>query len=176
MAFQLGLSTVHAVGFPEAGNVLSWGLGAVLIFLVTGVAADLTRSTTAGWITGAIAAVGLYSSVWHVTSGPHALGDLATVIACLRALLPEEYVGDLKGMTRLIFLCLASCTAASTKISLLPLSLTLTAIGIQRADAQIGWKKAFAVAIGVSSALYGPALLWTTIQSGSQGCNGLGKS
>jgi hypothetical protein len=81
VGFQLGLSAAHANGFPEAGNVMSWGLGVVLVLLVTDLTADLTKSATAGWMTGAISAVGLYPSVWHVTSGPHALGDLATVTA-----------------------------------------------------------------------------------------------
>ena len=109
-------------GLPEAGNVVSWGLGAALILLVAGVTADLTGSTTAGWMTGAIAAVGLYPSVWHVTSGPHALGDLATVTTCLLALLPEHLLGEMKATTRLMLVCLAAYTAASTKLSMLPLS------------------------------------------------------
>lgn len=52
MAYQLGLSIVHAVGFPEAGNVLSWGVGAGLRLLIAGVVADLTKKSSAGWMTG----------------------------------------------------------------------------------------------------------------------------
>src|SRR5208282_1573221 len=48
-AFQLGLTAEHAAGFPEAGNVVSWGLGIALILLVAGVTKDLTGSSTAGW-------------------------------------------------------------------------------------------------------------------------------
>ncbi len=165
--FQLGLSAAHAVGFPEAGNVVSWGLGAALVLLIAGVASDLTGSTSAGWMTGAISAVGLYPTVWHVTSGPHALGDLATVTAFLLALLPEGLTGEMKAQTRLVLVCLSAYAAASTKISILPLSAVFTLIGVHRAAASMGWRKAAGIAGGVWAAFYGPIILWTTMQCGS---------
>jgi len=146
MAFQLGLSLLHAAGFPESGAVLSWALGLVLILLIVSVTGDLTGSSMAGWMTGALAAVGLYTSVWHVTSGPHALGDLATTMACLMALLPDHRIGPFKVGSKLAAISLACCTAASTKISLLPLAVALTLIGIVKAVPQIGWKKAGLIA------------------------------
>src|SRR5271157_108912 len=165
--FQLGLSAAHAVGFPEAGNVISWGLGAALVLLVAGVTSDLTGSTSGGWMTGAISAVGLYPSVWHVTSGPHALGDLATVTALLLALLPDGLTGEMKAQTRLFLVCLSAYAAASTKISILPLAALFTLIGVHRAAASIGWKKAIGIAVGVWAVFYGPIILWTTMQCGS---------
>jgi hypothetical protein len=166
-AFQLGLTLEHAAGFPEAGNVVSWGLGIVLVLLVAGVTADLTGSARAGWMTGAISAVGLYPAVWHVTSGPHALGDLATVTACLLALLPDAQTRELTPKTRLMLLCFSAYIAASTKISNLPVAATITLIGAHRAAAQLGWKKAAKIALGVWGAWYGPILVWTTMQCGS---------
>lgn len=124
--FQLGLSAAHAAGFPEAGNVISWGLGAALVLHVAGVTKDLTGSATAGWMTGAISAVGLYPAVLHVTSGPHALEDLATATACLLAVLRDRLTGEMKAQTRLFLVCLAAYTAASTKISVLPLAAIIT--------------------------------------------------
>jgi len=164
---QLGLSTAHAAGFPEAGNVISWGLSAALVLLIAGVTSDLTGSISAGWMTAAIAGVGLYPSVWHVTSGPHALGDLATVTALLLALLPDGLTGEMKAHTRLFLVCLSASTAASTKISILPLSAVFTLIGVHRAAVRIGWKKAIGIAGGVWAAFYGPIILWTTVQCGS---------
>ena len=141
-AYQLGLATEHAAGFPDAGNVVSWGLGVALILLVAGVATDLTGNATAGWMTGAISAVGLYPAVWHVTSGPHALGDLSTVTACLLALLPDTQTAELKSKARLILICLAAYAAVSTKISNLPVAATITLIGVFRAAAELGVRKA----------------------------------
>jgi hypothetical protein len=166
-AYQLGLATEHAAGFPESGNVVSWGLGVALILLVAGVTTDLTGSATAGWITGAISAVGLYPAVWHVTSGPHALGDLATVTACLLALLPDTSGIELKPQTRLILICLAAYAAVSTKISILPVAGTITLIGVHRTAADLGGRKAAGIALAVWSGFYAPIILWTTLQCGS---------
>ncbi len=166
-AYQLGLTTEHVAGFPEAGNVVSWGLGITLILLVTGVTADLTASATAGWMTGAISAVGLYPAVWHVTSGPHALGDLATVTACLLAVLPDTPAEKLNPKTRLLLICLAAYAAVSTKISNLPVAGTVTLIGAYRTSAELGWRKAAEIALAVWGAFYGPIIMWTTLQCGS---------
>jgi hypothetical protein len=167
MAFQLGLSAVSAAGFPEAGNVISWGLGVVLVMLIAGVVADNAASRMAGWLTGAIAAVGLYPAVWHVTSGAHALGDLAIAVGCLWALLPRDQLGELGSRAKLVLICLASCTAASTKLSLLPLALVLTGIAVIAASKTDGWIGFAAIAAAVWAVFYGPALVWTMKQSGS---------
>jgi hypothetical protein len=166
-AYQLGLTTEHTAGFPEAGNVVSWGLGITLILLVAGVTTDLTGNATAGWITGAISAVGLYPAVWHVTSGPHALGDLSTVTASLLALLPETQTAGLKSKTRLVLICLAAYAAVSTKISILPIAATVTLIGVLRSAAELGGRKAAGIALAIWTAFYSPIILWTTLQCGS---------
>jgi hypothetical protein len=167
MTYQLGLSAADAAGFPESGNVISWGIGAVLILFVIGVTTELTQSSTAGSIAGAVAVVGLYTAVWHVTSGAHALGDLATLTACLLVVLPRQRFDGLKPEVRLGFICLASCVAASTKISILPLGMALTGIGIYRIAVQVGWSRAIALALVVWGTVYGPAVVWTDVQSGS---------
>jgi hypothetical protein len=152
MAYQIGLSPEHALGAPEAGNVLSWGLGGALVLLIAGVA---------DWLAGAVAAVGLYASVWHVTSGPHALGDLAIVIAAILVLLAEEEIGVFAAVPRVILVSLACCTAALTKISLVPLAIAITALGAYRV------KSGFLTAACVWLVLYGPCLVWTWLQCGS---------
>jgi hypothetical protein len=118
-------------------------------------------------MTGAISAVGLYPAVWHVTSGPHALGDLATVAACLLAVLPDTKDLELKPRARLILICLAAYAAVSTKISILPVAGTITFIGVHRAAADLGRKNAVGIALAVWSAFYAPIILWTTLQCGS---------
>ncbi len=166
-AFQLGLILEHAAGFPEAGNVVSWGLGMALVLLVAGVTGDLTGNPTAGWMTGAISVVGLYPAVWHVASGPQALGDLATVFACLLALLPDSQAGEWTPAARLTLICLASYVAASTKISNLPMDAAITIAGVYRARRSLGFRRALGIASAVWGVFYGPILVWTTAQCGS---------
>ncbi len=166
-AYQLGLTVGHAFGFPEAGNVMSWGIGLALVLLVAGVTSDVTGNSTAGWMTGAISAVGLYPAVWYVASGPQALGDLATVVACLLALLPDPQAGDWKPGAKLTVVCLAAYTAASTKISTLPVDAVITMVGVYRASPHLGRGRALGIASAVWTAFYGPILAWTTVQCGS---------
>ncbi len=142
-------------------------MGVALILLVAGVTADLTGSSTAGWMTGAISAVGLYPAVWYVSSGPHSLGDLSTLTACMLALLPDNYTPELKPRARLILTCLAAYTASSTKISILPIAAAITLIAAYRAGSELGWKMSAAISVTVWSVFYGPTLVWTILKCGS---------
>jgi len=167
MAFQYGLSAAHAWGIPEAGNVVSWGLSAALIVLVIGTVTELTGELQAGWLFGGVAVVGLYTAVWHVTSGAHALGDLATAMAGCLCLLPAKSLAWVREDRRLGLVSLAACTAASTKISLLPVCAAITLLTILQARRSIGWRKAAGIPLGVWAVLYMPPLLWSGIQTGS---------
>jgi hypothetical protein len=82
-------------------------------------------------------------------------------------LLPASLTGEMKMKTRLVLVCLTAYAAASTKISLLPLSAVLTLIAVRRAAASTGWIKAGGIALGVWAVLYSPIVLWTTLQCGS---------
>lgn len=167
MAFQYGLSVLYACGVPGAGNVLSWGLGAALIILIIGTVSELVGNRQAGWLFGGMAVVGLYTALWHVTSGAHALGDLATVIAVCLCLLPEESIPWAQAETRLMLVCLAACTAALTKISLVPLCTAITLLACRRAARDVGWPRAIGQSLGLWLALYFPILIWSYIRSGS---------
>src|SRR5574340_690673 len=167
MTYQFGLSVLYASGIPEAGNVLSWGLGAALIVLIIGTVSELTGEKQAGWLFGGMAAVGLYTAVWHVTSGAHALGDLATVIAASLYLLPDSSIAWAREETRFFLICLAGCTAASTKISLLPVCTAITLLATLPAARSVGWPKTIGVLVGVWAVFYSPLLIWSGIESGS---------
>lgn len=167
MAFQIGLSVLHAFRVPEAGNELSWGLSAALIVLIIGTVSELTGEKQAGWLFGGIAAVGIYTAVWHVTSGAHALGDLATVTAASLCLLPDGSIAWARGGRRLTLICLAGCTGASTKISLLPVCAAITLLAAQTAAQSIGWPKALGILVSVWAVLYSPLLIWSYIHTGS---------
>lgn len=167
MAFQYGLSAEHACGIPEAGNVLSWGLSAALIVLIIGSVAELSGERQAGWLFGGVAAVGIYTAVWHVTSGAHALGDLATATAGCLCLLPAKSLAWVHEDRRLALASLAACTAASTKISLLPVCVAITLLASLQARRGIGWRKAAGIPLGIWAVLYLPPLVWASIQTGS---------
>ena len=167
MAFQFGLSILYACGIPEAGNVLSWGLGAALIALVIGTVGELTGEPQAGWLFGGMAVVGLYTAVWHVTSGAHAWGDLALLIAACLCLLPERSIAWVSADRRLALVSVAVCAAASSKISLLPVCTAIGLLAAWRAARDLGWLQAIGIPLGIWSVLYLPLLIWSGMQTGS---------
>ncbi len=167
LAFQYSLSALFAFGVPEAGNVISWGIGGALIFLIIGLLTELTSERETGLLFGAVAAVGLYPAVWYVTSGPHALGDLATTAAFCLFLLPEKAVGWAPPKTRLVLICVAACLAASTKITLIPISVSLCLLAWRGTARRIGWKTPTLVVVGVWTIMFAPSLVWASIRSGS---------
>ena len=72
---------MHAIGYPDAANVVSWALSAMLIWFAWRVIRTNTASVvwSAFWVAGLC--VGIYPVVWHVTGGAHAMGDLAMAAA-----------------------------------------------------------------------------------------------
>jgi hypothetical protein len=167
MAYQLGLSMVHALKAPEAGNALSWGLSAALIVLIIGTVSQLTGIPRAGWLCGGVAAVGLYTSVWHVTSGAHALGDLAVAVAFTLYLLPEDLIAWVQGSRRLMLICLAGAVGASTKVSVAPICLGIAFLAAYQAVPVIGWLNTAITALTVWMVVYVPLVAWSAIETGS---------
>jgi hypothetical protein len=166
MGYQVALSVFHAMGTPDAGNLLSLAFGVTLLFLLYGVALEQTARPSWALLAAMVSAIGIYPSLWHVTSGPHSLGDLATTTATAALFFPG---GLLKVGTRgqLAACALASAVAASTKISLVPLGLLLTIGVVFAPKVRRTWLSASMLAAGIWLALDGPLIVWTFWQTGS---------
>jgi hypothetical protein len=169
MVFQISSAPIHAMGYPDSANVVSWAMSATLIWFSWCVIRANTKSIswTALWI-GALC-VGLYPAIWQVTGGAHAMGDLAIAAAvvafCSRdSLLHEVAPPSYAGMISIL-----SLAAASSKITLLPLSaviLCVTAWKLHQRTRQIIWRITLAM-IAPWIIFYCPILIWTWAQSGS---------
>jgi hypothetical protein len=170
MTFQIAAAPVYAIGYPDAMNVVSWALSALLLWfawqLINGNACF--PHWTAIWVGSLI--VGLYTPVWHVTGGAHALGDLAF---CAAVALFCKRESLLKVMTPLEFAAVSSIftlSAAATKISLLPLSLALlffSLLGLARRVSPETMQRALLAAAIPWLLFYCPLAVWTWIHSGS---------
>ncbi|HEY4839559.1 MAG TPA: hypothetical protein VIH72_13175 [Candidatus Acidoferrales bacterium] len=133
MHYQISLSVAHASGAPDAGNALSWGYSVALLLFMMGFLMDATKNRHLSVLCVALCGVGIYATVWHTTGGAHALGDLATVVA-LAALLRPALLLDKLGPYRYAFmLAMAAAVAASTKLSLVPLSLVASGLIVVQA-------------------------------------------
>jgi hypothetical protein len=170
MTFQIAAAPVHAIGYPDAMNVVSWGLSALLLWFAWQLINESAcfPHWTAIWVGSLV--VGLYTSVWHVTGGAHALGDLA-ICAAVGLFCKRESL--LKVITPLEFAAGSSIftlSAATTKISLLPLSLALlffSLLGLARSVSSETVRRALLAAAIPWLLFYCPLAVWTWIHSGS---------
>jgi hypothetical protein len=169
MGYQIAETVFHATHTPDAGNILSLGFGMVLWLLIYGVVTDETGSAEVGLLAAVTSAVGLYPAVWYVTAGPHALGDLATFtgVGALFFSRAQTKSSTLLGGKARSFACvLGAVCAASTKISLVPVGVVITAAALFRLRGVERMKMGAATA-GLWFFMMGPLVMWTYIHTGS---------
>jgi hypothetical protein len=171
MHYQITLSVAHAAGATDAGNVLSWGYSFALFLFVIGFLMDATGDRRLALLCGSLCSVGIYATVWHTTGGAHALGDLATVVALAGVLRPDTLMNTVGPNRYTFLLTTAAAMAASTKLSLVPLSLVVTALIVGHAIRHQKLERTFATVIGLALVpwivLHLPIMIWTFFASGS---------
>jgi len=170
MGYQIAAAPLHALGLPDAPNVVSWGLGLMTGWLVFGLVYQRTRQAAWSLVAAVATQVGVYPSVWHNTGGAHALGDLSTAAAALALLFGKDLRASLSPARYAALLSLLCVTAAWTKISLLPLLAAMMAIGA--AITMWGSRSREVGRVLLAFVLpwvvfYLPTAIWTLVQSGS---------
>ena len=171
MIFQISLTPLHALGFPDAGNVVSWGLSAMLlIFGWTLLCKEESRNPW-DFLFLSTLVIGMYPVIWHVTGGSYAMGDLAMAMATVALLLHEELIRKLRVDRFSLVLSFLILCSVSSKVSMIPLGMTMAILG-----ALIVWNnkpnrgslfKCLIIAIVPWLVFYFPMLIWTFIHSGS---------
>jgi hypothetical protein len=171
MIFQIAAAPVHALGYPDAMNVVSWALAAMLAWFVWQIL-HVAGLQSSPWILlwAASTCVGLYPVVWHVTGGAHAMGDLAMAAAVTAIFGRRRLLADLSAPAHAALVSILLGTAASSKISLLPLCGLLLAFTAWRSSRSVSpaefGKSAFALAAPWLIFLC-PIAVWCAWQSGS---------
>jgi hypothetical protein len=170
MIYQISAAPSHAIGHPDAPNVVSWGLSATLLWF----AWHVIRANGNGvlWTAFSVAGlcVGLYPVVWHVTGGAHAMGDLALAAAVVAFCFRDRLLVWMTSAVYGALVSILSLSAAASKLSLLPVSAILLCCAawpiMKPASAAVRRKIAFAVIIPWL-VFYFPLAAWTWAQSGS---------
>jgi hypothetical protein len=170
MVFQIAAAPAHAVGYPDAANVVSWGLSATLAWFAWRIIRDNDKPVAwAALWTGSLC-VGMYPVVWHVTGGAHAMGDLAMAAAIIAFCSRERLLVTVAPQTYAALLSILLLSASTSKVSLLPLSAVLLFLAawslLRSAPLRVG--RQIVLAFGAPWVVFFcPIASWTWIQSGS---------
>lgn len=121
MAFQIFTTPLHAIGFPDAGNVVSWALGVALLWFGWAIIREHHGSPAWAALWMATLCAGIYPLVFHVTSGAHAMGALALAAATVAFAMRRELRAKVGAVRYAALLSMLAMCAGSTKITLLPL-------------------------------------------------------
>lgn len=171
MIFQISTAPLHALGFPDAANVVSWALSLTLVwfgwYLINERAQ--TKAWTYIWIVSIV--IGIYPVVWHVTGGAHAMGDLATAASVVAFSIREDLLKKMDSITFGTISSILVLSSVSSKVSLLPLGaavLFLMGFFLVRNSAN-RWESCGTIfAISVPWVVLSlPLTLWTFWKSGS---------
>jgi hypothetical protein len=167
MLYQISAAPAHAIGFPDATNVVSWGLSIALLWFAWRIIRANTKPPTWAGLWIASLCVGIYPAVWHVTGGAHAMGDLAMAAAIIAFCSRERLLGKIAALTYAAMFSILLVSAADSKISLLPLCAVLLCLAA-RPLLQLAppWQVVLALA-APWLVFYCPIAVWTWTQSGS---------
>ncbi len=171
MLFQIATTPLHALNFPDAGNIFSWGLSLVLVWFAWYLIIPHARTSAWAYIWLATLVIGMYPVVWHVTSGAHAFGDLGTGAAII-ALLRRKQLAQQNQLSAIAFIfSLGILSSVASKVSFLPLGIVLLSWSIffilQQA---LNWRsfcQSLLYLLIPWLIFYLPILIWTWWQSGS---------
>ncbi len=172
MLFQIALAPLHGMGYPDAGNIVSWGLSLMLVWF--GWRLATTEHALNGWSYIALACLvtGIYPVIWNVTNGSYAMGDLATAAAVValisyKDLITKTGVNTYALLTSFLVLC-----SGSSKITMLPSGLAILLLMfffIFRNNAFSRNSRWIVILYALAPwiILYLPMLTWTFLHSGS---------
>jgi hypothetical protein len=171
MIYQFSLTPLHALGFPDAGNVVSLGLNLTLI----GLGWTLIRNSGGiqpwAWIWIATLCIGMYPVIWQVTGGAFAMGDLATAAAVLVLFLRSDLLKKMPVRHYYLLFSIFLMGSVSSKVSLAPVALFMMLINGFLLFSNVSLKserlKIICLMLIPWLIFYLPVLLWTWSASGT---------
>lgn len=171
MLFQIAAAPLHALGFPDAVNVISWGLSLILVWFGWYLISQRTNKATWNYIFLASLVVGMYPVVWYVTGGAHAWGDLATASVIVALLTRDSLIKKVTIPGFALICSVGILSAVASKVSLLPLGFILftfaAIIVIQKTSHWRTRVQSIFWFLAPWLIFYLPILVWTFLQSGS---------
>ncbi|MEC4990749.1 MAG: hypothetical protein SAJ37_18610, partial [Oscillatoria sp. PMC 1068.18] len=171
MHFQIALTPLHSLGFPDAGNVISWSLSLTLVWFGWYLISQSIQESAFGYFCVTPIVVGIYPVVWYVTGGAHAMGDLATASVVVALFTKENLLKQVNYQTYGFICSFLVLAAGTSKITLLPLGAAILCLSIIYLWKYLTtWQEKLNFFLILSLpwlVFYLPLLIWTFLQSGS---------
>jgi hypothetical protein len=164
MAFAFFAAPLHALGYPDAPNIVSWLLSLMLVWLGWSLLRQRGTADPVAYCLVAALLVGAYPMVFHVTGGSHAFGDLSLATAVVALALADRLLATSSPVHFAFMVSLLAFGAASAKVSLLPVSGAVVLLALTLAGRGIRVLSAVAAPWLV---LGGPLMVWTCLHTGS---------
>ncbi len=171
MAYAFFAAPLHALGYPDAPNIVSWMLSLTLVWLGWTLLRQRGIGDPVAYCLVAALLVGAYPMVFHVTGGSHAFGDLSLATAVVALALADKLLAAC-GPARFAFMVsLLAWSAASAKVSLIPVAGAVALLAIFFALRASGSGGARVRILGAAVApwliLGAPLMVWTYLGTGS---------
>jgi len=170
MVFQISAAPTHAMGYPDSTNVVSWALSATLLWFAWRIIRANAKTVPWTALCIGVLCVGLYPTVWHVTSGAHAMGDLALAAAIVAFCNRERLLVAVAPWAYAALLSILLLSASTSKISLLPLSAILLCLAVWplfKSALPLARPRTVLAVAAPWIIFYGPIAWWTWTNSGS---------
>jgi hypothetical protein len=171
MIYPIALTPLHAIGFPDAGNVVSWGFSLFLVWFGWTLVSGSPRRLSRDYIFAGLLVIGMHPAVWYVTGGSFAMGDLATAVAVVALLFHRDLLDRISPVAFTLMISFLALCSVSSKVSMIPVAMIMTGmsfvvIGTNRPGARVVVRAALA-ALLPWLVFYLPILTWTMLKSGS---------
>lgn len=169
MTYAAAAAPLHALGFPDAANVVSWVLGVALVWSGWRLLRDEGSTSPLAYCVVAAIAVGVYPLVFQTSGGSHAMGDLSLAAAVLGLAYAPRLVTAGGAMPYVLLMSLLSWSAASAKLSLFPVSAACLVLATVLAWRSAAGARLMLVASAASMWLVfgGPVMCWDWLYAGS---------
>ncbi len=170
MSYEVSSTPLHAIGYPDAPNVVSWALSALLLGFAWCVARSRGISPQVAAILIGALCVGLYPVVWYGNAGAHAMGDLAMSAAIVSFAQREFLIANAGRVRYAAMTSILLVSAAASKVSLLPICALLLGLNAWLLLRDVPWPqraRLLAAFLAPWAFFYCPILVWTWVQSGS---------
>ena len=171
MIYQISIAPLHSLGFPDAGNVLSWSLSLTLIWLCWYLIIESLSSPRWVYLCSAPIVVSYWSVVYYVTGGSHVFGDLSVAAAITAFLCRKDIIKKLALPKYALFFSTIIVAFVSSKATLAPLgcffNLLLLFFLFRESSDLREFFRAFICMLLPWIVFYLPIVIWTFWHSGS---------